>query len=447
MSANQDVEYRVIGSHGQLDRWVAAKGQVYFDGAGRPQRFVGIVIDITEQKQLNEERERILAREQAARETADRANQLKDEFLAVLSHELRSPLNPILGWTQLLQKGNLNAERQEQALKTIERNAKLQSQLIEDLLDISRIMQGKLSLAAAPVNLAAVISAAVETVRLSAEAKQIQILLDLAPSIDQVIGDAARLQQVVWNLLTNAIKFTPSGGQVRVELRQLDRLVQLQVIDQGKGIKPDFLPYLFEYFRQEDSSTTRNFGGLGLGLAIVRQIVEMHGGTVTAQSEGEQRGATFTVQVPAISQDASNSEPTLSLPDEAQNPLANLRILLVDDSLDACEFQSFLLEQNGAEVTAVTSGMEALKALNQFVPDVLVSDLGMPEMDGYALIQEIRTRPVALGGNVRAIALTAYAAEQDQKQALQAGFQTHLTKPLESEKLIRAILELYQQNR
>ncbi|MEP0914517.1 PAS domain S-box protein [Leptolyngbya sp. GB1-A1] len=405
--------------------------------------------NITERKQveavrlrLAKEREQLLQREQAARETAERANRIKDEFLAVLSHELRSPLNPILGWTRLLQSGKLDATQQREALATIERNAKLQTQLIEDLLDISRIMQGKLSLTVAPVSLTFVITAAIETVRLAAEAKQIQILLDLTTAIAPVSGDAARLQQVIWNLLTNAVKFTPNGGQVTIELRQLDHLAQIRVIDSGKGINPQFLPHVFEYFRQADSTTTRKFGGLGLGLAIVRQIVKMHGGTVWAESEGENQGAIFTVQLPLSSQARSveTDAPHDSATTEA--PLRNLQILLVDDETDARELQAFLLEQNGASVTAVASGFEALQALDQFIPNVLVSDVGMAEMDGYMLMQQIRSRPPNRGGKIPAIALTAYARDLDQQKALESGFQRHLSKPVEPEALVQAIVTL-----
>ncbi|NJM61661.1 MAG: HAMP domain-containing histidine kinase [Oscillatoriales cyanobacterium RU_3_3] len=263
-------------------------------------QWYGTSTDITELKQLEAERSRLLAQEQAAREAAETANRLKDEFLAVLSHELRSPLNPILGWTRLLQSGKINPTRQAEALATIERNAVLQTQLIEDLLDISRIMQGKLSLTTAPVNLTLAIAAALETVSLAAEAKQIAIELDLAEEIPPAVGDAARLQQVLWNLLANAVKFTPNGGRVTVQLQQLDRTARIRVADTGKGINPKFLPHVFDYFRQEDGSTTRKFGGLGLGLAIVRQIVEMHGGTVTAESPGEGQGSAFTVTLPLI---------------------------------------------------------------------------------------------------------------------------------------------------
>ncbi|WP_348251384.1 PAS domain S-box protein [Leptolyngbya subtilissima] len=410
------------------------------DGAGNVRGVIGAYVDISDRKQAEAEREQLLAREQAARKEAERANRIKDEFLAVLSHELRSPLNPILGWTHLLQNGKLNPDRQAEALATIERNAKLQTQLIEDLLDISRIMQGKLTLTAASVSLTFVISAAVETVRLAAEAKQIQILLDLDTAVAPVSGDAARLQQVVWNLLTNAVKFTPNGGQVEVELRQLNQLAQIRVIDTGKGIDPQFLPHVFEYFRQADSTTTRKFGGLGLGLAIVRQIVEMHGGTVKAESLGNNQGATFTVRLPTIQKMVpAVFEPTHAEVGNQETPLSDLRILVVDDDDDTRELQAFLLEQRGARVTAVTSGLEALQALDRFTPDVIVSDIGMADMDGYMLMQQIRSRPPSQGGQVPAIALTAYARDFDQQKARQVGFQAHITKPVEPEALVEAI--------
>jgi PAS domain S-box-containing protein len=439
-----EIDYRIVWDDG-TERWLSVNGQATFSGEGASRQaveFLGTALDITDRKQAESEREQLLQREQVARAEAERANRIKDEFLAVLSHELRSPLNPILGWTRLLQTGQMDEARQREALATIERNAKLQTQLIEDLLDISRIMQGKLSLTVAPVSLTFVITAAVETVRLAAEAKQIQILLDLTPVVTSVSGDAARLQQVVWNLLTNAVKFTPNGGQVTVELRQLDHLAQIRVIDTGKGISPDFLPHVFEYFRQADSTTTRKFGGLGLGLAIVRQLVEAHGGIVWAESEGENRGAIFTVRLPLNPQAAvSKSElPTDNVVTEA--PLNNLQILLVDDEVDTREFEAFVLEQSGASVTAVASGVEALKALDQFTPDVLVSDIGMAEMDGYMLMQQIRARLDHQGGRVRAIALTAYARDTDQQKALEAGFQVHLTKPIDPQVLIKAISDL-----
>ncbi|MEH2171982.1 PAS domain-containing protein [Nostoc sp.] len=450
-----NVEYRTIGIEDRVERWIAARGQAYFDADGNPQRFIGTVLNITEQKRIEAEREQLLAREQAARTEADRANRIKDEFLAVLSHELRSPLNPILGWTRLLQNGKLTPARQIEALATIERNAKLQSQLIEDLLDISRIMQGKLTLTAAPVNLAFVISAAIETVSLAAGAKNIQITLDLDSEVTPISGDAARLQQVVWNLLTNAIKFTANGGQVTVELRRVDaegsklrnQMAQIRVIDTGKGINPQFLPHVFEYFRQEDASTTRRFGGLGLGLAIVRQIVELHGGTVKAKSQGEERGTTFIVQLPTLQQAILLVPEPIQTQADSETLLKNVQILLVDDDTDTREFQAFLLEQNGAKVVAAVSGLEALQVLDRLIPDVIVSDIGMPQIDGYMLMQQIRSRPPTQGGATPAIALTAYAAEIDQKRTLQAGFQMHLRKPLEPEQFVSAIVSLLKSNR
>ena len=437
-----EIEYRTIGIEDGVERWIAAKGKAFFNSAGIASRFIGTVLNITEKKQAETERESLLQREQSARETAERANRIKDEFLAVLSHELRSPLNPILGWTCLMQNGNLDEAHQAQALKTIERNAKLQSQLIEDLLDISRIIQGKLSLTAAPVSLTVVISAAIETVRLAAEAKNIQIKLDLAPGLDPISGDAARLQQVLWNLLTNAVKFTPNGGKVTVELRQIAQIAQIRVLDTGKGINSDFLPHVFEYFRQEDGSTTRKFGGLGLGLAIVRQVVELHGGAVRVESKGENQGATFIVQLPTQPQETQIVSELTQAQAASERRLNTIKILLVDDDNDTREFQTFLLEQYGATVFPAASGLEALQALDQFMPDVIVSDIGMAEIDGYTLMQQIRSLSPVQGGMIPAIALTAYAAEIDQKRAMQAGFQKHLTKPLEPEQLVSTIISL-----
>ncbi|MEH2084771.1 MAG: response regulator [Nostoc sp.] len=401
---------------------------------------------MSEQIAIALDRANLIVSIQLHAEQLQRANQIKDEFLAVLSHELRSPLNPILGWTQLLQKGKLNAARQSEALLTIERNAKLQSQLIEDLLDVSRIMRGKLSLTVAPLNLISVISAALETVRLAAQAKNINLQIDLEPTAP-ISGDTARLQQVVWNLLTNAVKFTPDEGQVIIELRQIARQAQIRVIDTGIGIQPKFIPHVFDYFQQEDSSTTRRFGGLGLGLAIVRQIVELHGGTVKAESLGENQGATFTVQIPILNQSALIVlEPADAETSSAQTPLSNLQILLVDDDSDTRKFEAFLLRHNGAKVTAVASGLEALQVLDSFIPDVIVSDIGMADMDGYILIGQIRSRPPNQGGTIPAIALTAYATDIDQQKALTAGFQAHISKPLEPEELVNKILNLLEHN-
>ncbi|WP_414585081.1 PAS domain S-box protein [Scytonema sp. PCC 10023] len=378
---------------------------------------------------------------QRARAKAEAANRVKDEFLAVLSHELRSPLNPILGWTKILRSKRLDSTKVDQALETIERNAKLQAQLIEDLLDVSRILQGKMTLNVAIVNLAATIEAALETVRLAAEAKNIQIQTTLNPISGTVSGDANRLQQVVWNLLSNAVKFTPSKGRVEVRLEQVGTYAQIQVKDTGIGISPEFLPYVFEYFRQEDGTTTRKFGGLGLGLAIVRHFTELHGGTVEADSPGQNLGATFTVRLPlnVVEQKLSYSNDSLK---ESVTDLAGIQILVVDDDADMRDLAAFILTQSGAQVTTAASAAQALTLLNQSVPDLLLCDIGMPEMDGYSLIRQIRKWSARQGGSIKAIALTAYAGEINQQQALAAGFQMHISKPVEPEMLVQTIVQL-----
>jgi CheY-like chemotaxis protein len=401
--------------------------------------------DVTDRKQAEQEREQLLAREQAIRKEAQRANRIKDEFLAVLSHELRSPLNPILGWSRLLQTRQFDAARTTEALIRIERNAKLQAELIEDLLDVSRILQGKLSLNVARVELTSTLEAAVETVRLAAEAKSIQMHVQIEPDVGQVWGDASRLQQVLWNLLSNAIKFTPQGGWVEIRLERKGSQAQITVSDTGKGIPADFLPYVFEHFRQADATTTRKFGGLGLGLAIVRHLVELHGGTVQAESPGEGQGATFTVRLPCLlpqsqtTPDSEQPKPYLDLHD--------VEILVVDDDADTREFVAFLLEQYGARVRAVGSASEALTALTQALPDVLLSDIGMPDVDGYMLMQQVRTLPPEQGGQIPAIALTAYAGEINHQQAITAGFQSHLSKPVEPAELVDEITSLAKLSR
>ncbi|MGG6240522.1 PAS domain S-box protein [Nodosilinea sp. AN01ver1] len=385
---------------------------------------------------------------QRDRAKAEAANRIKDEFLAVLSHELRSPLNPILGWSRILRSKPLDAAKTDQALETIERNAKLQAQLIEDLLDVSRILQGKLTLTVAPVNLVTTIEAATETVRLAAEAKRIRIQTTLnaiakhpqGGIAGQVLGDTNRLQQVVWNLLSNAVKFTPAGGQVAITLEQVDGYAQIQVSDTGKGIHSDFLPHVFDYFRQEDGTTTRQFGGLGLGLAIVRQLTELHGGLVTAESPGQNLGATFTVRLPLTLN--GQDQPSPAAPLTQSTDLAGLQILVVDDEADMRELALFILTQAGAQVTTAASAIQALGQLNRSVPDLLLCDIGMPEMNGYALVQQIRQRRHDQGGNIPAIALTAYAGDVNQQQALAAGFQLHLAKPIEPDLLVSTIAAL-----
>ncbi|MEH2061982.1 MAG: ATP-binding protein [Nostoc sp.] len=379
-------------------------------------------------------------REQAARAEAEQANRLKDEFLAVLSHELRSPLNPILGWAKLLQTRKFDEAKTAYALATIERNAKLQSQMMEDLLDVSRILQSKLSLNVCSIDLSAVIEVALDTVHLAAEAKSIQLQTILETNVGQVLGDPSRLQQVIWNLLSNAIKFTASGGQVSVRLERVGTQAQIRVSDTGKGINPDFLPYVFDYFRQADNSTTRTFGGLGLGLAIARRLVELHGGTVQVESLGDGFGATFTVLLPIHSVVPLKNEDK-GLPDVSAN-LEGVKVLVVENEVDTRDLIVFLLEGYGASVRAVASASDALNAFALQKPDILLSDIGMPEMDGYMLIRKIRSLPSEQGGEIQAIALTAYAGEINQQQVLQAGFQKHLTKPIEPSELVMVIASL-----
>lgn len=391
-----------------------------------------------ERKQAEEERTRLLKLEQKARTEAETANRLKDEFLALLSHELRSPLNPILGWSKLLKSRSLDPAKTIYALETIERNAKLQSQLIEDLLDVSRILQGKLNLNVCPVDLTFAMDAALETVQLAAAVKSISIQKVYSTG-GQVIGDSNRLQQIFWNLLSNAVKFTPAGGSVQVQMEDDGDRAKIQVSDTGKGIEPDFLPYVFDYFRQADSTTTRTFGGLGLGLAIVRYLVELHGGTVSAQSPGVGLGATFTVVLPVKSAAPLVNE--VISPQTLPN-LDGIQVVVVDDEVDSRELIGFILQEFGASVRTFSSAFAALEAFKIQPPDVIISDIGMPSMDGYMLMRKIRSLPIEQGRKVKAIALTAYAGETDRQQVLLAGFEQYITKPLDPGQLVQAIANL-----
>ncbi|MCY7322753.1 MAG: PAS domain-containing protein [Phormidesmis sp. CAN_BIN36] len=435
-----EIEYRFRRADGEF-RWFLGQGIPMKNDQGQVIKWFGTCTDIDSQKQLESERMQLLQHAQVAREAAERANHIKDEFLAVLSHELRTPLNPILGWSKILLNKSPDADTLHRGLQTIERNAQLQTQLIEDLLDVSRILRGKMVLEKVGVNLKRVIEAAIETVHLAAIAKNIQIQPHFTDADLYVRGDAGRLQQIVWNLLSNAVKFTPEGGRVEVHLSQRESQVEIQTIDTGLGISTEFLPSVFERFRQADSTTTRRFGGLGLGLAIVRQLVELHGGTVQASSAGEGQGATFTVRLPHLAIDSTQQnerDRDASLP----TSLAGLRILVVDDDDDSREFVAFVLEQEQANVIALSSAIDALEALKQTPADLLVSDVGMPDMDGYQLIQQIRAKPPDQGGQMLAIALTAYAGDYDQKRAITAGFQQHISKPIDPELLVQAIVNL-----
>ncbi|MBE9155965.1 PAS domain S-box protein [Nodosilinea sp. LEGE 06152] len=463
-NGDYNIEYRTVGLEDNIERWVAARGKAFFNSAGVVTRFVGTILNITDKKRAEAEREQLLRREQAARAAAERANQIKDEFLAVLSHELRSPLNPILGWTNLLQTRQFDAAKTAEALAIIERNAKLQTQLIDDLLDVAKILRGKLSLTMTSVNLSAVVDAAIDTVKTTAVAKGISLHAQL-PNVGQLSGDAARLQQIVWNLLSNAIKFTARGGQVDIRLKHITLhneapdqenssasgahaqfpYAQITVTDTGRGICPDFLPHIFESFRQEDASITRNYGGLGLGLAIVRQLVEAHGGSIVADSAGEGLGATFTVRLPLLSVEPK-TQPTAKLLPQDLN-LSGIRVLAVDDDPDARELLTVLLTYYGADVLTVTSAAAVLANIESFQPDVLVSDIGMPGIDGYTLLQKLRALPATKGGQIPAIALTAYAREDDHQRSISSGYQRHVTKPLQPEQLVQAVMALAHQPR
>ncbi|MEH2125335.1 hybrid sensor histidine kinase/response regulator [Nostoc sp.] len=445
-STTYNNEYRFKRAADGSYRWQLARGLPLKDEQGFVVKWFGTCTDIHEQKQILEERAHLLELEQVARAKAETANRIKDEFLAVLSHELRTPLNAILGWSKLLQTRRLDQTKTSEALATIERNATLQVQLIEDLLDISRILQGKLTLNITKIDLKSTVLSALQTMQLAAETKLIEVNTVFEPGVGQIMGDSTRLQQVVWNLLSNAIKFTPRGGKVEVRLQETDGYAQIIVSDTGKGISGDFLPFVFDYFRQADSTSTRNFGGLGLGLAIVRNIIEMHGGIVKADSHGEGQGAIFTVSLPLLADESPRLMDGQNFPAFlATNslPLNGIRILVVDDT-DSRDFVAFVLEQDGAFVMAVSSAEEALQALAEVKPDVLVSDISMPDIDGYMLIHEVRTRTPEQGGQIPAIALTAFARNNDHEKALKAGFQMHLSKPLNPEKLIAAIVKLME---
>ncbi|MEG4804713.1 response regulator [Microcoleus sp. ARI1-B5] len=409
------------------------------DGAGQVVQLLSTSRDMTDRKQAEIERDRILQLKQAALAESERVNRIKDEFLAVLSHELRSPLSPILAWTKLLQTGKLDESKTVKALVTIERNVKAQTQLIDDLLDMAGVLRGKLSLNVTAVNLLCTIESAIDTVQTAATAKSI-LIYPVLSNIRSVSGDAVRLQQIVWNLLSNAVKFTPKGGRVDIRLEEADNQAQIVITDTGKGINPEFLPHIFESFRQEDASVTRKHGGLGLGLAIVYQLVEAHGGTIKADSFGFGKGATFTVSLPLLNVKREKNRSDKSL--EKEVDLTGIRVLAIDDEPDSLELIGVLLDRAGAEVMTVASAPEFLVAVESFGPNVLVSDIGMPEVDGYSLLRYVRCLPPQRGGLVPAIALTAYVGEMNEQQALAAGFQKHISKPVDPNLLVGAIADL-----
>jgi PAS domain S-box-containing protein len=397
---------------------------------------VAMINDVSDRKRAEQERELLLGAERAARGEAERANRLKDDFLATLSHELRTPLNAILGWVQMLRNGHVKPEGVPRALEVIERNARAQNGLVSDLLDMSRIVSGKLELEVQPVDACAVAAGAVESVRQSAEQKGLRLETDFAAYSEPLSADPARLAQVITNLLTNAVKFTPAGGRVKVSVRRAGGYVEIEVADTGEGIAPDFLPQVFDRFRQADSSTSRSHRGLGLGLSITRQLVELHGGDVRADSAGLGRGSTFTVRLP-VPRGRRRSTPATGTPAAAR--LAGLRVLVVEDEPDAIELTYRLLEASGATVSTAVTAAEALAAIERDPPDVLVSDLGLPGIDGYSLMRAVRRLPPERGGKVPAVALTAFARPEDRERSREAGYQLHLAKPIDPGELCAAV--------
>lgn len=442
-----EIDFRYTAKDGKPG-WMIGRGRAFYDGDGKPYRMAGLGWDVTERKRAEKEREELIEREHRARMEAEEANRIKDEFLATLSHELRTPLTAMLGWLSMLRAERLDKETTARALETVERNARAQAQLIEDLVDVSRIAGGKLNLDISPVDLMPVIAAAVDIVRPAASAKGIQIQISADASVGPVAGDPARLQQIIWNLLSNAVKFTSRDGWVYVSLGRNASLAELEIRDTGMGIEPDFLPWVFERFRQAESPLTRSQRGLGLGLAIVRHLTELHGGSVTAESPGEGLGATFTIRIPLAavrSEEAANVESEKEKTATARQPLEGVRVLIVEDEPDARELLALTLECSGASVEVVESAQEALDNLQVFRPHVLVSDIGLPIESGYELIRKVRLLSPE-GSHLPAVALTAFATEKDRQLALSAGFQVHLAKPVEASALIEAIERLANSN-
>jgi signal transduction histidine kinase/DNA-binding response OmpR family regulator len=424
---------------------VAYENAVLYSDAQR--HATELQLEIAERRLAEEERRKLLVREQAARAEAEQANRTKDEFLATLSHELRTPLSAILGWSHLVRTGKLDEQQMSRAFETIERNARSQSQLIDDLLDVSRIITGKLQIEPRSLDLCTVIDASIEGVRPAFEAKNIKLETKFEADSCFVAGDPNRLQQIFWNLLSNAIKFTPEGGKVWVTAEQVDSHVRISVGDSGIGISPEFLPYIFDRFRQADGSTTRIHGGLGLGLSIVKHLVQLHGGTVEVKSDGKNKGAMFIVTLPLAAEGAAETVESAAamkidgngLPASFATLLEGLCVLVVDDEADSRELVTAIVTRCGGDVKCCESVAEALKTFRAWKPDLVVSDIGMPTEDGYALISKLRKSRSKSAKEVPAIALTAYATDDDRARSLAAGFQVHVAKPIEPEALVKII--------
>jgi PAS domain S-box-containing protein len=440
------IEHRIRQADGRY-RWHLTRAQAKRDPHGNVSMWVASHTDIDSIKRGDEEKKQLLENERLARAEAERASQLKDEFLATLSHELRTPLNAILGWSQLVLQGTMSPENVQRALETIERNARAQNKLIADLLEMSSIISGKVRLDMQRLDLSTVVEAAVESIAPAAQAKGISLRKSIGSGVGPVSGDNNRLQQIIWNLLSNAVKFTPRNGNVDIIVERVESHLQLTVKDTGPGIRPDFLPYVFDRFRQGDSSLTRHHGGLGLGLSIVKQLAGLHGGTVHAESAGEGKGASFIVSLPLAPVIDAKSHlrgaVSGSLPPHMEQiTLPGVKILVIDDEEDSRGLIHEVLTRYEAEVLCAASAAEALEILKSQTPDVIVSDIGMPEKDGYQLIREVRNLGAARGGNIPAIALTAFARPEDRMKAMIAGYQTHLPKPVEAHELIATIRTL-----
>ncbi|MEP6923963.1 MAG: PAS domain S-box protein, partial [Pyrinomonadaceae bacterium] len=442
-------EYRIVLPENGEIRWISTTGQFIYGDDGSVSRYIGVAQDVTARKLLEAEREILLQSEQNARIQAEEANRLKDEFLATVSHELRTPLNAIIGWATIARQSNFNSEMVKRAIEIIERNGRGQNQIISDILDVSRIITGKLNLDIDSVKLTQVLETAIETLRPAIEAKKIKLTVDFDSRAEIILGDINRLQQIFWNLISNAVKFTSENGNIEVVLKQNGTTAEIYIKDDGEGIDAAFLPYVFDRFRQAEAAENRRYGGLGLGLSIVRHLVEMHGGTVSANSAGKGLGTIFTVRLTLLSagfapnsasfNEASDNE-NQSVEEIFHQSLKGLRILVVDDERDALELARLILENQGAKVSTADSASSALKSFDQELPDLIISDIGMPGADGYDLIQEFRARSTQTGKLIPALALTAYARYEDAERARLAGFQAHLTKPFEADKLIETIL-------
>jgi PAS domain S-box-containing protein len=472
--SDYDIEYRVERAD-NTEVWVSSKGRGIYADDGTTVGMLGFLHDISIRKRneetLQQQAEALLTLNQTAQtarseaeqaaaqnerlyKQAEESSRLKEEFLATISHELRTPLSAILGWTRMLRMGQLSPENAAKALDTIERNARAQAQLVDDLLDVSRIITGKLRMDVRPADPNSFIDAAVEAVKPAAEAKGVRVQKVVDTGAVSIPGDPVRLQQVIWNLLSNAIKFTPRGGRVQIYSQRVNSHLEIVVSDSGQGISPDFLPHVFDRFRQADQKTSRQHGGMGLGLAIVRHLVEMHGGSVRASSEGEGKGATFTVMLPiapVYQVDASGSRVHPGARDllpanDITDRLDDLTILVVDDEADTRELLRQGLEYCGAKVRVAGSAAEALDELKVSLPDVVISDIGMPGSDGYDLIRQVRRLPAARGGKIAAIALTAYTRTEDRLQALRAGYDMHVPKPVELAELVAVAASVVRRN-